>query len=204
MIRNVIFDIGNVFVRWSPAVVVARSFGDAIGTDENTARVNQLFKSPIWIDLNLGRLTQREAKRAYQSAYGYSPAQMASLSHHAHAHQDPIEGTEALARKLVTNGCRVFALTDNVCEIINELRKRCSFWDLFEGVAVSAEIGHKKPGPEIFRHLFHEHDIDPAAAVFLDDRPPNVVGGEALGMQAILFDNAPQASEELQRLGVTI
>src|SRR5690242_3572229 len=53
MIKNVVFDIGNVFVNWSPPEVIRRSFGHEHDSAENRERT-MLLRSPLWLRLNRG------------------------------------------------------------------------------------------------------------------------------------------------------
>ena len=131
MIRNVVFDIGNVFVRWSPAEVISRCFNLELDSDETRKRATALLRSPLWIRYNLGELTLADMESAYQSEHGLSRDEAARLLFHTMDHQDLIDGTEAIARRLKSSGYRLFALTDNVREIVAHLKERYQFWELF-------------------------------------------------------------------------
>ncbi|WP_316354648.1 HAD family hydrolase [Candidatus Trichorickettsia mobilis] len=63
-IKNVIFDIGNVLVRWAPYEVIQAVFPEYVPKEF----YQQIH--PIWIDLNLGKLTEKEAIRIYQDQLG--------------------------------------------------------------------------------------------------------------------------------------
>lgn len=203
MIRNVIFDVGNVFVRWSPPDIVQRCFDLRIGSDENLQQATALFRDPIWRRLNLGELTQAEAELAYQAQFGLSKEETRNLFFHVMDHQELIDGTEAIARRLKQSGYRVFGLTDNVREIVAHLKARHQFWDLFEGAVVSAEIGLMKPDPAIFRHTVERFDIAAPQTVFLDDYQVNVDGAKSIGMEAKLFTTAQRCEEDLRGLGLS-
>ncbi|GMA31293.1 HAD-IA family hydrolase [Litorihabitans aurantiacus] len=71
-----------------------------------------------------------------------------------------------------------------------------------EAVVVSGEIGLVKPDPAIYRHLVAQHDVDPARAVFVDDREENVVAARALGFHGRVFLTAERLRAELVGLGV--
>ena len=109
MIRNVVFDVGNVFVRWSPPEVIQRSFGLAIGTDDNRTRGEALFRSQVWRRLNLGQMSQAEAELAYQADFGLRAEQARQFFFHVMDHQEVIDGTVALAHRLKLSGYRVLA-----------------------------------------------------------------------------------------------
>jgi putative hydrolase of the HAD superfamily len=201
MIRNVVFDIGNVFVRWSPPEVIRRSFGHAPDSAENRERA-ALLRSPLWLRLNRGEVTQAEAELAYQAEHGLTQQQAADLLFHAIHHQELIEGTEGIARRLKVAGYRVFALTDNVREIVAHLKTRFQFWDVFDGAVVSAEIGMLKPHEGIFRHLVDTFGLEPSETVFLDDVQNNIDGARRVGLQARLFTTAAQCEQDLRALGL--
>jgi len=203
VIKNVIFDVGNVFVQWSPTEIVDRCFDLRNGTDENLQRAEALFRSPLWRSLNRGELTQQEAEQAYQAQFGFSAEQTRMLFFHIMDHQVLIDGTEEIARRLRNSGYRVFALTDNVLEIVAHLKSRHQFWTVFEGAVVSAEIGMLKPDPVIFRHAIEKFNLMAAETVFFDDVMANVDGASSIGMKARLFTTPTRCVEDLQALGLS-
>ena len=201
MIRNVVFDIGNVFVQWSPPEIIRRCFDLPPDSTENRERT-VLLRSPLWLRLNRGEVTQGEAELAYQAEHGLSREEAAALLFHAMDHQELVDGTEALARRLQGAGYRLFALTDNVREIVAHLKSRYRFWELFEGAVVSAEVGMLKPHDGIFRHLVDTFGLEPAETVFLDDVQGNVDGAIRVGLQARLFTTAERCEQDLRGLGL--
>jgi putative hydrolase of the HAD superfamily len=202
MIRNVVFDVGNVFVRWSPPEIVQRCFELAAGTDANLKRAEALFRCQIWRRLNLGELSQLEAELAYQAEQSLTPEETKKLFFHVTDHQELIDGTMALAQQLKAAGYRIFGLTDNVHEIVAHLKSRHQFWELFEGCVVSAEIGMLKPNPAIFRHLLETFGLTAAETVFLDDVQVNIDGAKSVGMEAKLFTTAERCEADLRGLGL--
>ena len=203
MIRNVVFDVGNVFVRWSPPEVIQRSFGLAIGTDDNRTRAEALFRSPIWRRLNLGQLSQAEAELAYQVNLGLTAEQARQFFFHVMDHQEVIDGTVAIAHRLKLSGCRVFGLTDNIHEIVAYHQARHQFWQLFDGAIVSADVGLLKPDAAIFRHLLRTFSLGATETVFFDDVRRNVEGAQSVGIEARVFQTPNQCEQDLRSLGLT-
>lgn len=65
-----------------------------------------------------------------------------------------------------------------------------SIRDRFEAVVVSADIGWRKPNPEIFLEAFRRMGIHPADAIFVGDTPEvDVLGAQAVGMDVIWVDD---------------
>ena len=202
MIRNVVFDVGNVFVRWSPPEIVRRCFDHAIDSSENLQRAEALFRCELWRRLNLGALSQAEAELAYQRELGLTAEQTKSLFFHVMDHQEVIAGTVAIAERLKRAGYRVLGLTDNVHEIVAYHKTRNTFWTLFEGCVVSAEIGMMKPGPEIFQHLLQTFGLTASETVFLDDVQMNIDGAKSVGIEAKLFTTPERCEQDLRALGL--
>lgn len=112
-------------------------------------------------------------------------------------------GTLDLINRLKQAGYRIFALTDNVNEIVAHLKQRYDFWPLFEHATISSELGFLKPSNDIYQSLLTHNDLVAEETVFLDDMPYNVEGAKNNGMHAIQFADAEQASEALRELGLT-
>jgi len=62
--------------------------------------------------------------------------------------------------------------------------------DYFTACYVSGELNLLKPHPEIYRHVLADLGIDPARAVFIDNREANVRGAQALGITGHVFTDA--------------
>lgn len=203
MIRNVVFDVGNVLVRWAPAEVIQRCFDLAPDTDANLKRAEAIFRCAIWRRLNLGELTTAEAQLAYQTELALTREETERLFFHVTDHQQVIEGTVAIARQLKRAGYRVLGLTDNVHEIVAYHKTRNSFWELFEGVVVSAEVGLLKPDPAIFHHLLRTYALTASETLFFDYYRMNVDGAKSVGIGARLFTTPEQCEADLRALALT-
>ena len=149
-------------------------------------------------------MTEAEAQTRYQSLYGLTPRQTARLFYHIKATQIPIYQSRALLERVAQAGPRVFGLTDNVKEIVTHLRQQYDFWQWFEAVVVSAEVGMMKPHPEIFQYLLQHHQLHADETVFIDDHLPNIEAASALGMHTIHFVDAEDTARQLQLFGLKI
>ncbi|MFA0543281.1 HAD family hydrolase [Vibrio sp. 10N.222.52.B7] len=200
-IKNVVFDVGNVIVRWAPLEIARLTFGD---TEELESRARSIFQSTIWMDLNKGFLTESEAKLRYQQELDLSPLECDRLFYYVKQTQILLHGSVELIERVKSAGYGVYALTDNVVEIVEYLKNTYQFWALFDGSAVSAELGMLKPQPEIYQALLSNYGLKASETVFIDDMPYNVEGARSLGMAAIQFTDAVQCENSLQALGVNL
>lgn len=74
-------------------------------------------------------------------------------------------------------------------------------WDeLFDAVVISGEVGMRKPEHRIYRHVCDLLDVDPTAAVMVDDLPWNVAAARAVGMPAVLHVDPRSTVAELEPL----
>ncbi len=153
---NVVFDVGNVLVRWSPVEIMRCALTES---DDAQVWAKRFFGHPLWRDLNRGLFSEREAQGHYVRELSMDPDLVESVFHHVKATQELVAGTTALLPRLQAAGYPMYALTDNVHEIVAHLRNRYDFWQYFRGVVVSAEVGLLKPEPAIFRHLLETHAL---------------------------------------------
>lgn len=58
---------------------------------------------------------------------------------------------------------------------------------LFNGVVISAHVGHKKPDPAIFLHLIHTYNLVPQECLYIDDEVLNVQTAQQIGMHGIFY-----------------
>ena len=66
--------------------------------------------------------------------------------------------------------------------------------DRFEAVVVSADLGWRKPRPEIFAETFRRMGVGPTDAIFVGDTPEvDVLGAQAVGMPVIWIDHGTKA-----------
>ena len=200
-IKNVVFDVGNVIVRWSPLEITRLTFGEL---DDLETQARSIFQSTIWLDLNKGFLTENEAKLRYQQELDLSSLECDRLFYYVKQTQILLHGSIDLIKQVKRAGYAVYALTDNVVEIVEYLKATYEFWPLFDGATVSAELGMLKPQPEIYQALLSNNGLEASETVFIDDMPYNVEGAKAVGMAGIQFSDAVQCENALRAFGVEL
>jgi putative hydrolase of the HAD superfamily len=73
-------------------------------------------------------------------------------------------------------------------------------FSLFDVVVQSALVGVRKPDPRFYLLACHELEIEPAAAVFLDDLGVNLKPARELGMRTIKVVDPTEALIELEAI----
>lgn len=201
-IKNIIFDVGNVIVTWSPPTIIKNTFPEYDQLQQESL-IDEIFKSETWTHLNLGQLSEKDAKLKFISnSKILDPLNTDRLFDYIKSTQTLIPGTTDIIKSLHKNDYQLFALTDNIHEIIEYLKEKYNFWKYFQHVIVSAHIGLKKPSKEIFDYALQKNNLLPEETVFIDDYPPNVKSASSLGLHTILFSDAVSCLHELNRLGI--
>lgn len=187
--QAVIFDIGNVLLKFEPHTFLRYLFGDAAPLElYHTAT----FGAPEWLDLDRGSLTQEEASDRLKSRYPNLRLQIDRVFDQWFTMLTPIQPSIDVLYNLHKSGYRVFALSNFHEAAFSYVEQRHAWFGLFHGVTISSRVGANKPEPAIYDALLSDHNLDPASVVFLDDSLANVQGAQQLGIRSIHFTN-PEA-----------
>ena len=199
-IEAVVFDLGNVLVRWDP-------FGPYVGRMDRAA-VETFFADidfPRFNHLQDSGRTWAEARDALRAEFpAHLPALDIYIEHFADSLAGPVDGSESLVRDLKAARVRVLGLTNWPAESFHHAPRRAPAIGLLEDVLVSGQVGLAKPDAAIFRLLIERYALDPGRTVFADDSPVNVEAAAAAGFVALLFRDAAELRRDLVALGVPV
>ena len=193
-IKNVIFDMGNVLMRFDGPYFSAQ-FTD---NEEDAAALNRaLFASPVWNLLDSGTVsydTMLRVARAHLDERLW-PNLDACFAGWAKC-SSPIEETNALVHELKDAGYGVYLLS-NAGTRIHEQLDHMPAWELMDGAVVSAEERMMKPDPAVYQLLCGRYGLEPAECLFVDDNADNCEGARVAGMRAVHYtgDVAPIREE---------
>jgi 2-haloacid dehalogenase len=200
----VVFDLGNVLIRWDPVAAVAA----AVGTDRAVAFVaDPDFDFAAWNRANDAGRSLAEAERtAVESHPHYAEEILAYREHFAASLVGEVPGTVEILRELHAARVPLFALTNWSADLFPVALEHFDFLELFEDIIVSGEEGVAKPDPEIFEVLEervrHRAGLDDC--IFIDDSPANVAAAEQAGIDAVHFTMADHLREDLIARGMPL
>lgn len=197
MIRNIIFDIGNVLTdfRW-------KEFLEDKGFDE--AMVKRIAKasvqSPVWNEIDRGVWSMEELMQAFirqdpeieeelRRAYGDITGMVTKRAY-------AIPWIQELREK----GYRVYYLSNFSEKAYEDCADALDFLPYTDGGILSYREKLVKPDSEIYRRLLSRYSLEARESVFLDDTALNVEAAERLGIHGICFRTKEQAEEELRGL----
>ncbi len=197
--KNIVFDVGNVLVRWDPQGIIHHVFPEHTSPHQLMLKI---FKDQTWYDLNLGTINEKEAIDRYHQQLGIDVPRLEYLLQAVKESLNLIPGSVELLRRLYHKPFNLYALTDNTIEIMAYLKNKYDFWLLFKGIVVSAEIGYLKPSQEIYHYLLEHHQLKAHETVFIDDVSANVAGAKAMGIESIQFTQLEECIEALRELKI--
>jgi putative hydrolase of the HAD superfamily len=112
----------------------------------------------------------------------------------------PYGETLEIAARLAEDGTKL-ALLSNCPLPMADAIDTMSWTDLIPRRFYSCRLGTIKPDPAIYTAVLAEIGATPADVTFVDDRPVNVAGAEAVGMRALLFTDPATLAADLDLQG---
>ena len=194
LIRNYIFDFGNVLARFDPDALTAPYAPDS---QERRMIQEVVFDRLYWDPLDSGKITDEQVREGIRSRL---PADLAEKGCQAYDHWienlTPIAGMQELAAEIKAQGGHLFLLSDisigfaegyQVNPWVKEL------FSMFDGLVCSGPIGMTKPHKETFQYLLEHFGLNAGECVFIDDRQVNADGAREAGIRAIVFNGDAEA-----------
>lgn len=182
---NVVFDVGNVLIRWQPERALTDHFPDPAAALAYLDRVG----FPAWNVVNDGGRPFAEGLAALEAAHPGLSAPLANyVERFADTIREPIAGTWLLIDRLRAGGHRLFAITNFAVEtwaVAPSVHPRLA--TEFEDVVVSGHEKLLKPDAAIYTRLLSRNGLQAAECLFIDDSLKNVEGARAVGMAAHHF-----------------
>lgn len=194
-IRNVIFDMGGVLLRWDPPTFISTVVPDPA---QQALVRREIFEHPEWHEFDRGSITVDHAVERFGQRAGLSPDQMRSLLGAANASLQPIPGSIELVEDLAAAGVHLYLLSNMPVSTFEYLTKHHAFFKHFRELVISGAILMIKPEPAIYKHLVAKTGIVPAESVFVDDLLKNIVAARECGLHAIQFSSADATRAELR------
>jgi len=184
--KNVVFDVGQVLLRFMPKEFLPQMFPPDIA---DALMPPTLFGGDTWLRMDEGKYNAEEAAHIITHLAGrpdLEPYELHFMLHFAElmtllpaAHLVP--ELKKMGKKLyiITNyGTETFAAT---CAQFPDL------FSQFDGIILSAKEKLLKPDPRIYQLLLDRYNLKAEECVFIDDLKENAQGARAVGMQAIHY-----------------
>ena len=184
MIRNILFDMGNVLLRFDRQVFLDRL---TVTEEEKQLLLQEVFLSSEWVEMDRGTLREETAEPIMCSRL---PAHLHEAVHQLTSCWDqpilPMEGMARLVEELKEAGYGIYLLS-------NASVRQHAYWprvpgsELFDGTLISADEKVMKPQPEIYRLCLERFGLKAEECFFIDDVQANIDGAAACGIAGAVF-----------------
>ncbi|PLV59343.1 HAD family phosphatase [Thermotoga sp. KOL6] len=193
MIRNIVFDLGGVLIDWRPCDHLMRTFPGEVAS----VLAKEIFHHEDWKNMDRGVLPEdklwEKKKRELPDYREYIERLEREVPEILKAIDENVKVLEELKKR----GFFLYVLSNFGRIYFEKIRKKYDFFDLFDGIVVSAHVGYMKPEREIFEELIKRYNIVPEESLFVDDMEENVAAARRLGFHAIHLKDPSLLRKEL-------
>ena len=180
MIDTIIFDFGDIFINLDKeATPLALK---KLGLKEWNRNLDALN-----LDFEKGKISEMEFIIGLQNYIPNASIHQIREAWNAILLDFPLYRLEFL--QMLSQKYRLFLLSNTDSIHIEQFQHKAGisfyrdFYQCFEKVYFSYELGMRKPDPEIFEFIIKEHNLLPKNTLFVDDNLQNVESAEKLGIQ---------------------
>jgi 2-haloacid dehalogenase len=198
-IEAVVFDVGNVLVRWDRRLPYVARFDDPAELDHFMDQVIPLD----WHGLHdAGRpAAELVAERSALFPH-YAPLIHDWFARFNDSIPGPVPGSPELVEALAARGVPLYGITNFGAETWAGFRPTFPLLDHFRDIVVSGVEKLTKPDPRIYHLAAARFGHAPEAMLFIDDSEPNVLSARECGWQAHHFTSARGLEAELKQRGL--
>ncbi len=197
MIKNVVFDIGNVLVAFD-----WKNHYKNLGYDDEM--VERLARATVysddWGEYDRGVLTQEEIVNRFIKNDPEIEADIRRVNEDFADLLPVYEYSKGMLLDLKKQGFCVYALSNMSHKAVNEAGGFMDLLLLMDGYILSCDVKLIKPDHEIYKALYEKYKLNPQETVFFDDTEKNIVAAKETGMHGIIFKDVKSAITEFNEL----
>ncbi|SFC27501.1 putative hydrolase of the HAD superfamily [Alkalibacterium subtropicum] len=202
MIKNVVFDMGNVLIRYAPEDFIKTYTSN---TENQKLLLDEIFYADLWQQFDRGTLTK---EALVERASAHLPIELhrsvSDVLDTWYENMTPISEMEDILERLKANGYDLY-LFSNVSQDFHQFKHIIPGLDYFDGLFLSSDWKGLKPEKELYQMFFSYFDLAPSECFFVDDSRENIEGAAALGMEGHVFDgNISDLEQHFEQVGIRI
>lgn len=200
MIKNIVFDMGNVLVDFDPAHFVREKTKDR---EQQKQLFSETFGSVDWLRFDKGTITREELLRSVKTRLPENLHAIAEdLLNTWFNDMQSIPQMAELPQLLKDRGLGVYLLS-NAPQDYYLYEEKLPSHSAFDGIFISSDWKLSKPEHEIFRTFYSHFQLNPAECYFIDDSAANILAAEETGMKGYHFKKDYSCLvQELEKLGL--
>lgn len=198
MVKNIIFDIGNVLIKFDPLAYLVQEYQDF---ETVMILYREVFQSEEWALLDEGLIDEDAAvKRVSDRIPKYKETVAKLIKSWEYFLIEDIKPSIYFLKLFKEKGYKLYALSNYPKRGFLYTQEKYDFFKLFDGKVISYEVKKLKPDIEIYNSLLKKYALKPEECIFIDDSYPNVEAARALGMKALHFRQTSQFLEVLDMI----
>ncbi len=180
MINSIIFDFGDIFINLEKEASINEFKKLGLdGPNEELIAMYDLFEK--------GKITEMQFIEGFQKHIPNADIHDIRKAWNSIIGEFPLYRLEFL--QMLSSKYRLFLLTNTDAIHISRFEHMVGvsffsdFYQCFEKVYYSFEMGMRKPDPNIYNTILKKHDLSPKRTLFIDDKKENTDAAASLGIQ---------------------
>ncbi|MFX1391469.1 MAG: HAD-IA family hydrolase [Promethearchaeota archaeon] len=214
-IKHFIFDFGGVLIE---KTFVLKNILDIIEADLNISipRDDNSYIRKVKRSLSSGRIETKEfLEKIFEKYYypfqkkdGALPPKKVNAEYYVELWFDLYSQVTNLSSDMAEiierlhQADYIVSLMSNTHDIHAKSNLLRGFYDIFDHVFLSNEIGYIKPDMDKYKYVLKKLDTKPKKCIFIDDKIKNLVPAKELGIIVIRFESFKRFKEQLSELGI--
>lgn len=197
--RAVLFDVGNVVVRWDPRALYSKIIPDPDRRDWFLSHVCTM----AWHGEHDRGVPMAENARHLIARFPEFETEIRAWdARFGEMLEGVIPETVAAIEAMHLRGVPLYALTNMPAEKAEGVFAASPAFGLFRDIVVSAHEGLIKPDPAIFAVACRRAGLEAHEMLFVDDLPANIEAAHRLGFDVHLFDDPAALRPALESRGL--
>lgn len=199
MIKNLVFDIGNVLVEYN-----LKNFLFAKGFDELTVKriIKASIFTPYWEMFERGELNEDQAFKAFATVDPEIEEQIYKAYNNITGMLLLRDFSVDFIKRLKNLGYNLYCLSNYSEKAYRECADSIEFMKYMDGGLLSFQAHLSKPNPEMYKMFLEKYNLNPAECLFIDDTEKNVLVARELGFEGIVFSTLEATIEEFKKYGI--
>lgn len=199
MVKNVIFDIGNVILNFDLDYILPKFTENS---DEQDFIVDNIINSPEWLGYSLidtGYITKENAIAIVQDRTNHKNDNLIESFWNNYNNYSLVDNRVIeLIKNLKLQGYRIYLLSNiNEHTFINV--EKSGLFDIVDGYVLSYKEHQVKPYVAIYETLLNRYELMASECLFIDDNEKNIKTAQELGFitRKVLSDNYESVLESI-------
>lgn len=195
MIKNIVFDIGDVLVGYNPEKYIKQN-------DMKIERVNKandiLIKDNNWREYLNGNIKVEKLVQYFEERYPELKKEFKVLllkKYNKYILYEVKANTTLL--KELSNKYHIYLLSNITKETFENIKIEYDFMQYIKGGVYSYQEHLSKPEPKIYQKLIEKYQLNPSETIYIDDRKKNIEISKKLGMIGIQYEEGISLKEKL-------